>query len=182
MNLDDEIDAVRQTVRRLAGRAEPRLVRKYALWHPVGQRRTPYRRFRKALGRFLRAVRLRPTPPTQPWRPALKHAGFDEQSRAFIVWAVGADKESLRQACRGFERKVDETSGWVPVLITDVSDFRFFSRLGWLVEYVPAFASHAATYRERKLRHLAWLYRGAPVLPAGAGLADDRPLEEMLLG
>ncbi len=182
MNLDDEINAVRQSVRQLASSAEPRMTRKYALWHPVGQRRTLYRRFRKSLGRFLRAVRLRPTAPAEPWRPALKHAGFSDQARAFIIWAVGVDPESLRRTCTGFERKLDASPGWVPVLVTDVSDFKFFSRLGWLVEFVPSFVSHAGAYRERKLCHLAWLYRDAPILPASAGLADDVPLEELLRG
>lgn len=182
MNLDEEIDAVRRSVRQLAHKAEPRLLRRYALWHPVGQRRTLYRRFRKALGRFLRAVRLRPTPPAEPWRPALKHAAYDDTAHAFIIWALGVDPESLRQMCKGFERQLDASPGWVPVLITDVSDFSFFSRLGWLVEFVPKFGLHAAAYRERKLCHLAWLYRDAPILPARAGLAENLTLEELLHG
>jgi hypothetical protein len=63
--------------------------------------------------------------------------------------------------------------GFVPVLVTNVADFAFFSRLGWLVEYVPALSAPAGGYAERKQRHLAWRYRDAPALPVSAGLTDE---------
>jgi hypothetical protein len=62
---------------------------------------------------------------------------------------------------------------FVPILVTDVPDFAFFSRLGWLVEYVPTLAPPAGDYAERKRRYLAWRYRDAPALPASAGLTAE---------
>jgi hypothetical protein len=47
--------------------------------------------------------------------------------------------------------------GYAPVLITDVAEFAFFSRLGWLVEYVPKLSAPAEAYAARKLRYLARL-------------------------
>jgi hypothetical protein len=68
----------------------------------------------------------------------------------------------------------------VPVLVTDVADFAFFSRLGWLVEYVPALSTPADDYGERKRRYLAWRYRDAPALPVSAGLAEFAQVQELL--
>lgn len=180
MSFENEVAAVRRAVRELARRADHGLLRRYALWHPVGQRRTPYRRFRKALGRFLRAIRVRPTQPAEPWRPTLNHAPGSAKARAFVIWAVGADRATLRRQCTAFAARLAATPGWIPVLITDVADFRFFSRLGWLVEFVPEIGPNAAAYRERKLAHLAWLYRDLPVVPGSAGLPDAPALEELL--
>jgi hypothetical protein len=67
--------------------------------------------------------------------------------------------------------------------VTNVADFSFFSRLGWLVEYLPALSSPADGYAERKKRYLAWRYRDAPILPvsAGLGLEEGMPIEELLV-
>ncbi len=181
MSLDDEIVDVRRTVQRLADESEPVLLRRYALWHPVGERRTLCRRLRRALGRVLRAVRLRPTAPVEPWRVDLEHAGCGDPVRPFVIWAIGADRQRLAQACVGFRRMLQDSPGRVPVLVTDVADFRAFSRLGWLVEYVPRLSEPASAYGNRKLRHLAALYRDVPVLPVSAGLARDVTLEQLRL-
>jgi hypothetical protein len=65
------------------------------------------------------------------------------------------------------------------VLITPLSDFAFYSRLGWLVEYLPKLGNDEA-YRERKRRYLAWRYRDATALPLSAGLADAAEVVRLL--
>ena len=71
--------------------------------------------------------------------------------------------------------------GWAPVLVTDVADFAFFSRLNWLVEYVPSLSTPADGYSEHKLRYLAWRYRHVPALPVTADNKEDMLLEDLLL-
>jgi hypothetical protein len=93
-----------------------------------------------------------------------------------VIWAVGADRETLREACTNLHEQWHSFHGYAPVLITDIADFGFFSRLGWLVEYLPRLAGQGEPYEERKLKYLARLYRGAPVLPVSAGLDSDRDL------
>jgi hypothetical protein len=88
------------------------------------------------------------------------------------------EREPLREACRGFQALEKALPGYVPVLVTDVADFAFYSRLGWLVEYLPSLSAPALAYRERKARYLAWRYRDAPVLPASVGLALEAGGEE----
>ena len=181
MSLRADIETLRRELERLAGGADPSLLRRYALWHPPGQRRTLYRRCRKAFGRLLRRLRLRPTQPLQPWLVALKHAEYDDDARTLLIWAVGADREQLRESCRGLERLLRSLPGWAPVLVTDVADFAFFSRLGWLVEYVPALSDPAGNYRGRKQRYLAWRYRDARALPVSAGLHQGVRKEDLLI-
>jgi hypothetical protein len=117
----------------------------------------------------------------EPWLPGLRHYAAGEGARPYVIWAVGTDRETLRIACRGFEKLQTALPGWVPVLITDVADFAFYARLGWLVEYVPDLSQPAQAYAERKKRYLAWRYRDAPALPVAAGLADGVQVRELLL-
>jgi hypothetical protein len=65
------------------------------------------------------------------------------------------------------------------VLVTDVADFAFFSRLNWLVEYVPSLSAPADGYFEHKLRYLAWRYRDVPALPVTADITEDMSLEDL---
>ena len=181
MSLRAEIEALRDQLDRLARQGEAGLTRRYALWHPPGQRRTAYRRFRRALGRLLRWLHLRPTQPLEPWLPGLKHADHSHEARALVIWALDTDREQLREACRGFERLLSSLPGWTPVLITDVADFAFYSRLGWLVEYVPKLSGPADSYRERKRKYLAWRYHDAPSLPISVGLQQAVLTEDLLI-
>ena len=71
--------------------------------------------------------------------------------------------------------------GWAPVLVTDVADFAFFSRLNWLVEYVPSLSAPADGYFEHKLRYLAWRYRDVPALSVTAEIKGDMLLEDLLV-
>ena len=66
------------------------------------------------------------------------------------------DRDRLRGACKRIRELQHGSPGWAPVLVTDVADFAFFSRLNWLVEYVPTLSAPADGYFERKLRYLAW--------------------------
>ena len=182
MSLRADIEALRDQLDRLVRQGEADLTRRYALWHPPGQRRTPYRRFRRALGRLLRWLHLRPTQPLEPWLPGLKHADDSHAARALVIWALGTDREQLRGACREFERLLASLPAWTPVLITDVADFAFFSRLGWLVEYIPTLADPAGNFRERKRRYLAWRYKDAPSLPVSVGLHPGVTTEDLLIG
>ena len=181
MSLHMDIEALRSELAKLAAEADTGLTQRYALWHPPGQRRTPYRRFRKAFGRLLRRLHLRPTQPLEPWEPGLDHVEHSDGARALLVWATGTDPQQLRDACRGIERLLDDLPGWAPVLVTDVADFAFYSRLGWLVEYLPALSGPADAYRERKRRYLAWRYRDAPALPVSVGLASGARKEDLLI-
>lgn len=96
-----------------------------------------------------------------------------------LIWAVGTDRDTLREACAGFSMLQKSLKGMAPVLVTDVADFAFFSRLGWLVEYVPEISGQGEPYKEAKTRFLARLYHGAPVFPADVGLAGKSGAEEL---
>jgi hypothetical protein len=98
-----------------------------------------------------------------------------------VIWALDTDRETLRAACRGFETLHQALPDFTPVLVTNVADFAFFSRLGWLVEYVPTLSPPAGGYAERKRRYLAWRYRDAAALPVSAGLKEGVQVQELLL-
>lgn len=108
----------------------------------------------------------------------MRHLDGSDEAKPFLVWALGADRDSLRVACRGFAAAWPD---FVPVLVTDVADFAFFSRLGWLVEYVPVLPAPAARYLERKRRYLAWRYRDLPALPVSAGFSRADEIKELLI-
>jgi hypothetical protein len=181
MSLDEEVRALRRHLQVLAGEADKNLARRYALKPLPWERPNLYVRSRKAIGRLLRRLGLRPPARLEPWLPGLKHVEGSEEARACVIWALGTDRETLRKACRGFEKRLVGMPGWAPVLVTDVADFAFFSRLGWLVEYVPVLSAPAARYAERKRRYLASRYADAPVLPVSAGLGEEVKLEELLV-
>ena len=168
-----EIEGLRRHLEQMAGEAETGLTRRYALRFLPGERPSLYRRFRMAVGRILRHLGLRATQPLEPWLPGLRHAERSDEARPFVIWALDTDRETLRAACRGFEKLHAALPGWAPVLVTDIADFAFFSRLGWLVEYVPALSAPAGSYAGRKRRYLAWRYRDAPALPVSAGLTAE---------
>ena len=181
MSLRAEIEALRSELAVLAGKADTNLADRYALWHPPGQRKTLYRRSRKALGRLLRRWKLRPTQPLEPWLSGLKHVPQSDRAKPLVIWALDTDRERLRDACLGIERLLPALAGWTPVLVTDVADFAFFSRLGWLVEYVPRLTEPGSDYRDRKARYLAWCYRDSVALPVSVGLEQGIGKEDLLI-
>lgn len=178
MSLRAEMEALRVHLDDLASIADDSLTTRYAL------RRRPlppglYWQLRWLAGRILRwleAVRiLRP----DLWPASLKQAATSAGAKPLLIWAVGTDRDTLREACGGFSRLQDSLPGFALILVTDVADFAFFSRLGWLVEYLPRIAGEGGRYEERKARFLARLYGGAPALPVGAGLEVGSRAEEI---
>lgn len=103
-----------------------------------------------------------------PFPPGLKTTLGNAGAKPLVIWAIGADREILRDACRRFADMDIASSGLAPVLVTDVADFAYFSRLGWLVEYIPSLSGEGPPFGERKARFLARLYRHAPALPVSA--------------
>lgn len=174
-----ETRALRNDLAQLARIADVRrLARRYALREPPHASANFYRRLRRFVGRIVRRFGFR----VEPWSPGLNHFERSNAARPFLIWALDVDRDTLREACSGFETQLTELTDWVPVLVTDVTDFAFFSRLGWLVEYVPALSAPAGDYAERKKQYLAWRYRSAPALPVSAGLSADARLQELLVG
>lgn len=114
------------------------------------------------------------------WLPALKHGVFVSGAKTLLIWAVGAERDSLRDACLGFQQLLADRQDLVPVLVTDVADFVYFSRLGWLVEYLPELVGEGQSYQERKRNYLAWRYRDAIIVPAAAGLLDEEHWNRLL--
>lgn len=111
--------------------------------------------------------------PKGRWPVVLKHADqAEEDGRVLLVWALSSERDATRRACDGLSMLLRQSRKVTPVLLTDVADFAYFARLGWLIEYLPNWTGAKADYREQKLRYLAWRYRGALVVPAAAGCAD----------
>lgn len=166
MTIDPETKNLRAQLEKLACDAEIDLIQKYALRIPLPQRLNLYRRARRFAGSILRPLGFL----IEPWSPRLRHLECSDGAKTVLIWALGTDRETLRTACSGFATYLRERPDRIPVLVTDVADFAFFSRLGWLVEYVPVLTAPAGAYAERKRRYLAWRYRDALVLPVAAGL------------
>lgn len=167
---------------RLRANGEIELVRRYALRLPPRERVGLYRRMRMAVGSLLRTLGLRRRPQPEPWLAGLKHLERSDEAQVFLIWALGIERDSLRAACKVLEERIAALPDWVPVLVTDVADFAFYSRLGWLVEYLPELSPPAGAYRERKRSYLVWRYRGAPVVPISVGLESSADLRELLVG
>ena len=113
------------------------------------------------------------------WDCGMKHGGGSYALKPLVIWAEGDTPEQVQTACSAFKGLLVE-SGLVPVLVTDVADFAFYSRLGWLVEYLPAIGGDNLSYRERKKRYLAWRYRDAILVPLGAAFATQDEWCELL--
>ena len=171
--LEEEIESLERYLRELAAHDDEELSARYLI------RRSPrpkglYWQLRGAVGSVLRWFQARWPWRPDPWPVSLRQNSTDPKSKPLLVWAVGADRETLREGCTGLQERWDSFPGYAPVLVTDMADFAFFSRLGWLVEYLPRLAGQGEPYEERKLKYLARLYRGAPVLPISAGLRPGR--------
>jgi hypothetical protein len=132
------------------------------------------RRLLAATGLFL------PHVTKYPWLPTLKHTPAPAGARSLLIWALGVEGDDLRQACEGVIDRLAGRIDFIPVLVTDVADFAYFSRLGWLVEYLPALSGEGNSYRERKRRYLAWRYRDALIVPVSAGCLDQAKWDELL--
>lgn len=118
--------------------------------------------------------------PQGGWPVALKHAECAEEGPAVVIWAIGSPREAIRKACDDIARLAGQPARFSPVLLTDVADFAYYARLGWLVEYLPTWAGQAANHRERKLAYLAWRYRNALVAPLSAAAATPKEWNDLL--
>ena len=177
-----EVASLRLHLNQLAGEFDTALSRRYALQFRSPEKPNLYRRLRKYAGRLLRwlgLMRPPPPPPLEPWLTELKHVGYAKAARPLLIWAMGIGRGELRSACDRIMKLQTGSPCWAPVLVTDVADFAFFSRLNWLVEYVPSLSAPADGYFEHKLRYLAWRYRDVPALPVTADITEDMSLEDL---
>ena len=161
MSLKEEFEALQRHLDELARNTDDELMDRYNLRWP----RLPpglYWQLRWLASSVLRGLELMGILRPDPWPVSLKHAGTNARAKPVLIWAVGTERDTLREACTGLSRRWDSLPGFAPVLVTDVADFTFFSRLGWLVEYLPRLTGEGERYDERKARFLARLYRGAP--------------------
>jgi hypothetical protein len=187
MNRRAEAASLRQRLEQLANEVDTRICRKYDLQFISPEELRLRRRLRRSAGRLLRRLGLmRPLPPRPPepheqWLTELSHIDYGDTGNPLLIWAMGIDRNELRSACERIRGLLIGSSGWAPVLVTDVADFAFFSRLGWLVEYVPSLSAPADGYSGRKLRYLAWRYRDVPALSVTAEMKDDMLLEDLLV-
>ncbi|MBX3670113.1 MAG: hypothetical protein KF778_17060 [Rhodocyclaceae bacterium] len=162
--------------------AEPEwalLARNDLLRHKPPQARG-HRWYRRAQHALAMLGLVRPHVTKYSWLPTLKHAQPGGSYRTLMIWAPSVERDTLRRYCEGFVQRLQTPCALVPVLVTDVSDFAYFSRLRWLVEYVPELSGDGPSYRERKLRYLAWRYRDALVVPAALGTASPSDWEEVM--
>lgn len=172
MSLPKEIEALRRHLDELAHTDDDELTARYWLQWP----RKPaglYWQVRWLVALVLRLLESMGIWRPDPWPVVLKMTRKDTRSKPVLIWAVGTDSETLREACAGFSESWERLPGYAPVLVTDVADFAFFSRLGWLVEYLPRLAGQGEPYDKRKARFVARLYYGAPALPVAAGLGGE---------
>ena len=168
MDVENEIRQLRQHLESLAAYSEEDLSRYELRWPPIPP--GLYWRMRWLVGCLLRCLEWMKLKKPDPWPVSLRHWPAGARARPYLIWAVGTDQETLRSACSGFVELGATLPGFVPVLVTDVPDFAFFSRLGWLVEYVPQLRGAGASYATRKAGFIARLYRDAPVVPVSIGL------------
>ena len=186
MNRHSEANSLRRSLKQLAEDFETGLTQRYDLQFPA-EVPSLYRRLRTNAGRLLRWLGLmRPPPPQpppelEPWLTELKHVDYENAARPLLIWAMNIDRDQLRRACDRIRELQIASPCWAPVLVTDIADFAFFSRLNWLIEYVPSLSAPADGYSERKLRYLAWRYQDVPALPVTADIEKDMLLEDLLL-
>ncbi len=180
MSLLKETVALRENIAAWAADPEWSLLCRYDLLRqkpPLSFGDLWFRRAKKIL------ARLGLVPPhltKYSWLPTLKHTQPKGDSTVLLIWAVGIGQDDLRKACEGFLERTGAESCTVPVLVTDCADFAYFSRLQWLVEYVPALSGEGPSYCARKQHYLAWRYRDALVVPASAGRASETEWNEVM--
>ena len=180
MTLADETRMLRRQLAELADAPEWSLHVRYELL-PQKPSLIWHQRFSSRLARLLRVLGLsRSRYFRQEWHAGLKHADCSTDAKLLLIWAEGGDLQCVRESCKGFQRLLAGRADLLPVMVVDVADFAFFSRLGWLVEYLPELSGDGGSYRDRKRRYLAWRYRDALIVPLSAGLASEVEWDELL--
>lgn len=180
MTLVQETEALRARLKEWADDPEWTLLVRYELL-PQKPSSVWHRRFSQKMGRLLRVLGLsRSRYLKQPWHAGLKHVQCPPQATPLLIWSEGQGRQLVRDACEGMKRLLDDHPEFLPVLVTDVADFAFYSRLGWLVEYLPDLSGSGPSYRDRKRRYLSGRYRDALAVPLSAGLAERFEFEVLL--
>ena len=184
MTYSEEAGALRRHLKQLANEFDAKFCERYALHFWVPEEPSLDIRIKKKGAQLLRWLGLKPPPPPpppeqqlEPWLTGLKHVTYEDEARPLLIWAVDVDRDELRSACARIRAWQSGAPGWAPVLVTDVADFAHFSRLSWLVEYVPSIEVSAPGYASRKIRYLAWRYRDTPVLPIRSVIKGGAPEE-----
>ncbi|MFT4066436.1 hypothetical protein [Paraburkholderia sp.] len=180
MSVIAEAKALRRQVKRLAAKPEWDLLARYDLLGkkpPSSWQEGVWRRIRHLLAS---TSLISPHVTRYPWLPTLKHRPVSADVKTVMIWALDADRHQLRAACESLSKKLQGGDDLAPVLVTDIADFAFYSRLGWLVEYVPSLSGEGPSLQRRKQAYLAWRYRNATVLPLSAGLASEAEWHALL--
>jgi hypothetical protein len=177
LNVEDQVVLMRQRFRALTAGEDEGLARFELRWPPMPPGLDW--RTRWLIGWLLRCLESMRLKKPDRWPAALRGSSARARARPYLIWALGADKDTVRRACRGFDDLGEALPGFVPVLVTDVPDFAFFSRLGWLVEYVPELPGAGGSYAARKAQFIARLYSDAPVVPVGVGLHAEEHADEI---
>ncbi|MGF6572917.1 hypothetical protein ABH945_005038 [Paraburkholderia sp. GAS333] len=180
MSVITEANALRRELKSLAAQPEWALLTRYDLLAdkpPLSSRERVWRDFRRCLA----AMGMMPPQVTPyPWLSTLKHRSASSDLTTVMIWALGADRPGVRTACEGFSTRLKDAGHLAPVLVTDISDFGFYSRLGWLVEYLPNLSGAGPSLLQRKQAYLAWRYRDACIMPLSAGLASESEWNALL--
>ena len=181
MTLQEETQALRERLRQWATAPQWKLLVRYEL---LPRHTSPvwHKRLSQQTGRLLRVMGLsRGRYRNQAWQSGLKHVETMLESKTLLVWSDVSATEMQREACGGLQRLLAEFSDLSPVLVTELADFSFYSRLGWLVEYLPDIPGDGPSYSERKKRYLAWRYRDAVAVPLSAGVASSGEFKTLIM-
>ena len=180
MTLVQETEALRARLKEWADDPEWALLVRYELL-PLNPSPVWHRRLSDKVWRFLRVLGLsRSRYLKQSWHSGLKHVQRPPQPTPLLIWSEGHDRQFVRTACEGMQCLLDDYPEFLPVLVTDFADFAFYSRLGWLVEYLPDLNGTGPSYRYRKRRYLAWRYRDVLSVPLSAGFANREEFDVLL--
>ena len=167
----DEVAELRQQLDQLASAPrEPQLDR-YEMQRPERPKGL-YWQLRWLVGGLLRRLAKAGILPSNPWPTGLAHTDRKKGAKPVLVWGLGASREQIRDGCDALSRFFENRNDIAPVLVTDVADFAYFSRLSWLIEYVPHIVGNGENFESRKLKLLAKVYPGAAILPLRSGLLD----------
>ena len=141
-----------------------------------------HQRVSQKVGRLLRVMGLdRERYRNQKWHAGLKHASFQPEAKPLLFWSEGMSQKEARDACTKAKYLLQRHPDFLPVMVTDLADFSFYSRLHWLVEYLPHLGD-GSDYYDQKRRYLAWRYRNALALPLAAGLVDQKEFDALIAG
>lgn len=167
-----DIAALRRKLHALAVEPDGGLETRYVLRRPQLPK-TLYLQLRRLATQALRWLgRIGPRGGS-PWPARLRHVAGSTKAVPLLIWSQGLDRKALHETCEGLRKCLSDMPDYAPVLVTDVADFAFFSRLGWMVEYLPELDGEGESYAARKTRLVARIYKDAPVLPAHVGLHAD---------